>query len=89
MQKTNEQHKIKFDDEEILTDGNETILSTCTKAGIQLESECLEGVCGVCAVEMLEGEIEYGATPIAPVFPGEILSCIAYPRSKTIILKRP
>jgi NADP-reducing hydrogenase subunit HndD len=69
--------KIKIDNKEIETDGNETILEICTKLGIEIPTLCHhknlfpEARCRICLVE-LDGKL--------------VTSCSTKPRENSIII---
>ena len=60
------------------------ILDAAHQAGLELPSSCCAGVCGTCASQILEGEVDHGdSMGLGPELTAEgyVLICSAYPRS--------
>ena len=62
-----------------------TLLEALESQQVELEYQCREGFCGSCQVQLVEGEVEYFAEPIAFVSEGKILPCCCYPKSDLTI----
>ena len=58
-----------------------TLLEALESQGIEIEYQCREGFCGSCQVQLIEGEIQYFAEPIAFTPEGRILPCCCRPNS--------
>lgn len=58
-----------------------TVLEALESQNVEIDYQCREGFCGSCQVQLIEGEVAYGAEPIAFVPDGRILACCCYPRS--------
>ena len=60
------------------------ILDAAHEAGLELPSSCCAGICGTCASQILEGEVDDNDTMgLGPELTAEgyVLICAAYPRS--------
>ena len=61
--------------------GEETILETVERNGIEIEYHCKDGFCGACRQSLVSGEIKYVQYPLAFVHDGDVLTCCAIPVS--------
>lgn len=57
-----------------------TLLESLEKAGIQIESNCRQGFCGLCRTKLTKGEVEYIAQPLGFTRNGEVLACCCKPK---------
>ncbi len=48
---------------------------------------CRQGICGTCACKIREGEVEYHTEPSTEIAPGEVLICIAKPKTSRVVLE--
>ena len=74
---------------EISVDAGESILSALRDAGLSLESECEEGVCGTCAVRVLAGRPDHRdhyLTDAERAANDVILPCISRAQSASLTL---
>lgn len=74
---------------EIRVDAGESILSALRHAGLSVESECEEGVCGTCAVRVLAGQPDHRdhyLTDVERAANDVILPCISRARSASLTL---
>ncbi len=82
--------KIQHQGEEytIQVPEDETVLAAAQKAGIDLPSSCLAGVCTTCAALLKSGTVEQSeGMGISPELQkqGYALLCVAYPQSDLVI----
>lgn len=61
------------------TDDDGTLLEFAEEQGLKPKFGCRSGVCGMCKVPLISGEIVYEKEISAPVNDGEILLCCAVP----------
>lgn len=69
---------------------NETVLASALRQGYQFPHECVEGVCGTCKGQLLEGEVAYDHSMLPALTDDErnagyALFCSAKPRSDLVI----
>lgn len=57
------------------------LLEAFESQNIDIEYQCREGFCGSCQVQLVDGEVEYFAEPIAYVPEGRILPCCCQAKS--------
>lgn len=60
-----------------------SLLDLAEAAGLEPAYACRNGLCGTCALKVLEGEVSYPAAPSAKIRPGEVFACCAVPRAGT------
>jgi CDP-4-dehydro-6-deoxyglucose reductase len=70
-------------------DPQQSVLSAALHAGINLPSDCRQGVCGTCRIRLLEGRVAYDEPPMA-LMPedeaaGFALACQAHAASDLVI----
>lgn len=53
----------------------ETLLEGLERTGHDVEYQCRSGYCGMCRLELIEGEVSYASPPLAFVGPHEVLPC--------------
>ena len=63
----------------------ETLLEGLERTGHDVEYQCRSGYCGMCRLELMEGEVSYASPPLAFVGPNEILPCCCELRSSVTI----
>ncbi len=69
---------------------DQTILDACLRNGIWLPHSCTHGTCATCKVEVLDGEVDHGASTSFALMDferdeGKTLPCCAIPRSDIVI----
>lgn len=64
----------------------QSLLSLAEAEGLEPPFACRAGVCGTCTTRLLQGEVDYLSEPSAALQPGEVLICVARPRSRTLSL---
>lgn len=70
----------------IVGDDQHSLLETLQQHQVPLEYQCQQGYCGACRTELLQGEVHYTETPLAPLQATEILLCSCSPRSDLLLL---
>lgn len=65
---------------------NETLLEALERTGHFVEYQCRHGYCGSCRVKLLSGSVSYAQTPMAFLFPQEILPCCCTVESDLVLL---
>lgn len=65
---------------------DQTILDACLRAGVWVPHSCTHGTCATCKVEVLDGEVDHGASSSFALMDfereeGRTLTCCAQPRS--------
>jgi ferredoxin len=61
------------------------LLEALESQNVDIEYQCREGFCGSCQVQLVDGEVEYFAEPIAFVPEGKILPCCCHAKSDLTI----
>jgi len=74
----------------ITVEDGQTILDAALRQGVYIPHACSHGLCGTCKVEILEGEVDYGAaSPFALMdierAEGKCLACTATPMEDCVI----
>ena len=69
---------------------DQPLLDSLQAAGLAWRESCRNGVCGVCACQLISGKVDYrGREPHAldkkERKQGHILPCIAYPREEKLL----
>lgn len=69
---------------------DQTILDACLRNGVWLPHSCTHGTCGTCKAEVLDGEVDHGASSSFALMDferdeGKLLPCCATPRSDVTI----
>jgi len=64
----------------------DSILEFAEANGLNPPYSCRQGICGTCECKILEGEVEYQATPTAAVEEGSVLICISKPKTSKVVL---
>lgn len=67
----------------IAVSGTDSILDAVEKVGITAEFDCRTGVCGACAVKVLEGEVEHRDSVLSDADKAEGYMCICVSRAKS------
>ncbi len=74
---------------EIDHEGDESILQLGEQQSIPIKSSCKRGICGICKLKKLEGEVIYQSEPKAltanQTKAGFILACIAHPVGRVVV----
>jgi len=60
--------------------GEGTLLELAEREGLKPVHSCRSGTCGVCAVKLIQGSVDYVNNPTAPCEDDEVLICSAVPR---------
>lgn len=61
------------------------LLGTAEKAGVTIPWSCRVGVCGMCKVGLVRGEVAYEKDPVYPCPPGSCLTCCSYPKTEVVL----
>lgn len=69
----------------IVGDDQHSLLETLQQHQVPLEYQCQQGYCGACRTPLLQGEVHYTETPLAPLQATEILPCCCTPLSNLIL----
>jgi phenol hydroxylase P5 protein len=69
---------------------DQTILDACLRNGVWLPHSCTHGTCGTCKAEVLDGDVDHGASSSFALMDfereeGKLLPCCATPRSDVVI----
>ena len=69
---------------------DQTILDACLRAGVWVPHSCTHGTCATCKAEVLDGDVEHGASSSFALMDferdeGRALLCCATPRSDVVI----
>ncbi|MFL7013696.1 class I ribonucleotide reductase maintenance protein YfaE [Enterovibrio norvegicus] len=62
-----------------------TLLNDLKQRGIELETQCRNGYCGICRQKMIAGEVSYLEPPLANLGQHEVLICCARPTTKVVL----
>ena len=65
----------------------DSILELAEANDLRPEYSCRQGICGTCACKIREGEVEYQTEPSTDIAPGEVLICIARPKTDRVVLE--
>ncbi|UBF30043.1 2Fe-2S iron-sulfur cluster binding domain-containing protein (plasmid) [Kovacikia minuta CCNUW1] len=66
--------------------GDNSILEFAEANDLEPPYSCRQGICGTCMCKILEGEVDYQATPVAEIEPGSVLICISQPKTAKVVL---
>lgn len=66
-------------------DRQQLLLETLKQHQVPIEYQCQQGYCGACRTPLLQGEVHYTETPLAPLQATEILPCCCTPLSNLIL----
>ncbi|MBK6870451.1 MAG: 2Fe-2S iron-sulfur cluster binding domain-containing protein [Kineosporiaceae bacterium] len=74
---------------EITCREDQTLLDACLRAGVWVPHSCTHGTCGTCKVEVIDGEVDHGASSAFALMDierdeGKTLLCCATPRSDVV-----
>lgn len=77
---------VKPDNRTIQGKSGQTILDTASRNGVKIKVGCKGGGCGICKIQVLEGEVERGISSrsvlsLEEIEQGFALSCQARPKS--------
>jgi ferredoxin len=72
---------VKYKGKEYNLVPSTSLLQDLRACGIPVPSGCLQGICGVCKITLIKGEIHYNGIPLAYVSDQEVLTCIARART--------
>ena len=69
---------------------DQTILDACLRNGVWLPHSCTHGTCATCKAEVLDGDVDHGASSAFALMDferdeGKVLPCCATPRSDVVI----
>ncbi len=69
---------------------DQTILDACLRNGVWLPHSCTHGTCATCKAEVLEGDVDHGASSSFALMDferdeGKVLPCCATPRSDLVL----
>ena len=65
----------------------ESLLEFAEANDLNPDYSCRQGICGTCACKIREGEVEYQTEPSTEIAPGEVLICIAKPKTARVVLE--
>ena len=65
----------------------ESILELAEANDLNPDYSCRQGICGTCACKISAGEVVYHTEPSAEIAPGEVLICIAKPKSNRVVIE--
>ncbi|WP_119344428.1 class I ribonucleotide reductase maintenance protein YfaE [Facilibium subflavum] len=78
--------KIIFNSQTIdVQDEGKTILEALESAGVIVNYQCRDGICGTCRCQLIEGEVLYQQEPFAMAKNGEIFICVAKAKSDLLL----
>jgi ferredoxin len=82
--------KVQPDERTIFGDDNDFILDTAIRNGVKIKVGCKGGGCGICKIQILEGEVDRGHSarsvlPLDEIEEGYALACQTKPNSDVII----
>ncbi|HIJ82829.1 MAG: oxidoreductase FAD/NAD(P)-binding domain protein [Magnetococcales bacterium] len=63
-----------------------SLLQLAEQNGIQVDSGCRAGSCGICQTEIIEGEVTYSRPPEKDLEPGKCHLCITRPKTNLTLL---
>ena len=69
-------------------DSSQSILELAEKNGIEIESDCEEGICGTCKTKLISGEVEMQADDgldEEDIEKNMILPCVSVPKTDVIL----
>lgn len=80
-------YQIRYDPtgESVLWDGRSTLLDMALNQGLNAAYGCRSGVCGTCACKLLEGDVNYAQSSVAPIRKDMVLLCCAKPASDIVV----
>jgi ferredoxin len=81
---------VQPDDRIISVKENEYILDAATRNGIRIKVGCKGGGCGICKIQILEGEVDRGHSArsvlsLSEIDEGYALACQTTPKSDLVI----
>jgi ferredoxin len=81
---------VQPDDRIITVKDNESILDAAIRNGVRIKVGCKGGGCGICKIQILEGEVDLGHSarsvlPLTEIDEGYALACQAKPKSDLVI----
>lgn len=71
--------------EVVIKSSSETLLEQLEKKNIPVETECRNGYCGFCRMEIVSGEVEYIQQPLAHLKPNQVLICCSIAKTEVVI----
>jgi ferredoxin len=82
--------KVLPDDRTIIAKNNESILDTAIRNGVKIKVGCKGGGCGICKIQVLEGDVDRGHSarsvlPLHEMEEGYALACQTRPQSDLVI----
>src|SRR5690606_24104821 len=63
----------------------ETLLEGLERTGHDVEYQCRSGYCGMCRLELMEGDVSYATPPLAFIGPNEVLPCCCQPNDSVTV----
>lgn len=64
-----------------------TLLQELRERGVHIETNCLEGFCGMCSTKLNVGGVVYDEDPLAYIPKGSVLPCCSRASTKEIQLE--
>lgn len=69
----------------LLNPSGMSLLEALKNKGKHVETQCKQGYCGACRVDIVAGEVSYDIEPIAFLKPGQALACCAKARTAVAV----
>jgi ferredoxin-NADP reductase/MOSC domain-containing protein YiiM/predicted pyridoxine 5'-phosphate oxidase superfamily flavin-nucleotide-binding protein len=63
----------------------DSLLDLAEHQGLSLPYSCRSGICRTCMCGLTDGEIEYVEDPLAPPDDGQVLICVARPKTRVVL----
>lgn len=67
------------------SDADVSLLDLAEEADVLIPASCRQGVCGTCATQVLDGDVTYKRSPVAPIPEGMCLPCVAVPKTRLLL----
>jgi CDP-4-dehydro-6-deoxyglucose reductase/3-phenylpropionate/trans-cinnamate dioxygenase ferredoxin reductase subunit/phenol hydroxylase P5 protein len=81
---------VRIGDREAACAEGQPILDALLRAGVWMPNSCNQGTCGTCKLQVVEGEVDHGTSPLDTLTPDErvsglALGCQARPCTDTVV----
>ncbi|MDP4154805.1 MAG: 2Fe-2S iron-sulfur cluster binding domain-containing protein [Bacillota bacterium] len=82
--------KVEPDERTIIGNDNDFILDTAIRNGVKIKVGCKGGGCGICKIQILEGDVDRGHSarsvlPLNEIKQGYALACQTKPNTDVVI----
>ena len=82
--------KVLPDERKIIGNENDFILETAIRNGVKIKVGCKGGGCGICKIQILEGDVDRGHSarsvlPLNEIKQGYALACQTKPNTDVVI----